>query len=302
MFGPHTRRRAVFAASRSGGVTSFGFRRAQSHDIIDLRECPVLLPRFEAAIPALRELAGAQLHSGEARIGVTACDNGFDVAIEAGKSGLRPFTPALGRLAVSAGIVRLTAGRDPLFTLGAPVIGVSGVDVELPPGAFLQAAAEAEAAMTALAVEAFGKVRKAADLFCGLGAFAFAMARRAQVTAAENDRSLLAALQAGARRAQGLKPITVLGRDLMREPLSPAELNAFDAVLFDPPRAGAIAQAQALAKSRVGKVVAVSCNPASFARDAAALILGGYSLDRVTPIDQFVFSPHLELVAVFSRK
>jgi 23S rRNA (uracil1939-C5)-methyltransferase len=180
-------------------------------------------------------------------------------------------------------------------------VTLSGVTVDLPPGAFLQAVPEAEQAMARLVVEGVGKARKVADLFCGLGTFTFALARKASVTAAEADPALLAALSAGARHASGLKPVTVLRRDLTREPLSWQELKAFDAVVFDPPRAGAIAQAQALAKSKVPRVVAVSCNPATFARDARALIDGGYRLTRVTPVDQFVFSPHVELVASFVR-
>lgn len=301
-FGPHTRRRAAFAAVKTGGALAFGFRRAQSHDIVDLLECPVLLPRLEAALSSLRSLVDTLLPSGEARVTATVCDNGLDIDIQRTLGKLRPFTSAHGKAAEAAGIVRLTAGGDPLFSIAPPRITLAGVAVELPPGAFLQASSEAEAAMTAIAMEALGKARKVADLFCGLGTFSFAMARRASVTAVENDRPLLLAMDAAARRAEGLKPIRALGRDLIREPLSAAELNAFDAVLLDPPRAGALAQASALAKSRVPKVIAMSCNPVSFARDARALIGGGYVLQRVAPIDQFVFSAHVELVAVFSRK
>ncbi len=176
------------------------------------------------------------------------------------------------------------------------------MSVDLPPGAFLQAVPEAEQAMTQLVAKGVGKARKVADLFSGLGSFSFALARKASVTAAEFDPALLAALTAAARHASGLKPIAPLRRDLVREPLSWGELNAFDAVVFDPPRAGAIAQAQTLARSKVKHVVAVSCNPATFARDARALIDGGYQLTGVTPIDQFVFSPHIELVATFARR
>ncbi len=302
VFGPHTRRRAAFAAVKSANSLAFGYRRAQSHDIVDLYECPLLLPSFEAALPALRSLADTLLRPGEARITVTACDNGLDVDIEAVAGKLRPFTPAHGKAAEMAGIIRLTTVGDPLFSIAVPRVGLAGVAVELPPGAFLQASSEAETAMANIAMEALGKARKVADLFCGLGTFSFAMARRASVTAVENDRALLLALDAASRRAQGVKPIRTLARDLMREPLSAAELNAFDAVLFDPPRAGALAQASALAKSRVPKVIAMSCNPVSFARDARVLIDGGYTLQRVAPIDQFVFSAHVELVAIFARK
>lgn len=300
-FGPRSRRRATFAAEKTGKALKFGLRRAQSHEIVELRQCPVLLPRIEAALPALRELLAALLAQGEARVLVTACDNGLDVTIDAARAGLRRMTPAIGQAAEASGIIRITHADDPVFSAAAPKVTIAGAAVDLPPGAFLQASAEAEAAMAAIGAETVGKARKIADLYSGLGAFSFALARKAAVTAVELDRRLLAALAAGARSTQGLKPIRTLARDLAREPLSPTELNGFDAVLFDPPRAGAPAQARALAKSRVRTIVAVSCNPASFAKDARALIEGGYTLERLVPIDQFVYSAHIELVAAFSR-
>jgi 23S rRNA (uracil1939-C5)-methyltransferase len=300
--GAHTRRRATFTALREKGTPLLlGFRKAQSHELIDVAQCPVLLPRLEAAIPALRDLLGQLLPVGEARMLVTACDNGFDVNVESAAGPLRSLTPALARAVEAAGIVRLTLGDESVMTTAAPQVRCAGVAVELPPRAFLQASAEAEAAMAALAVEAIGKARQVADLYCGLGAFSFALARKAAVTAVEIDRRLTTALEQAARRVQGLKPVKTLVRDLMREPLSPTELKAFDAVLFDPPRAGALAQARALAKSHVPVVVAVSCNPVSFAKDARALIDGGYALSRVVPIDQFTYSAHIELIAVFTR-
>lgn len=301
-FGAHTRRRATFAALREkGSPLLLGFRKAQSHDLIDIAECPVLLPRIEASLPGLRLLLDDLLPAGEARILVTACDNGLDLNIETAENPLRPLTPAVARAAEALAVVRITLGDDPVLTTATPKVTCGGVPVDLPPRAFLQASAEAEAAMAAIAVDALGKARKVADLFCGLGAFSFALARQAAVTAVEIDRRLIAALELAVRRAQGLKPVRTLVRDLMREPLSPPELKDFDAVLFDPPRAGAIAQGRALAKSEVPVVIAVSCNPASFAKDARALIDGGYALGRVAPIDQFTYSPHVELVAVFER-
>ena len=224
------------------------------------------------------------------------------MVIEPDQTKLLPFTAAHGRLTERLGIIRLAAGRELLMSLSAPQVTFSGVAVDLPPGAFLQAVAEAEGVMTALAANAIGKTKRVADLFCGLGTFTFALARKAAVTAIEQDRTLLAALEAAARRARGIKPVETIPRDLMREPLSFMELKAFGAAVFDPPRAGALAQAQALARSGVPLVVAVSCNPATFARDARALIDGGYRLKRVAPVDQFLFSAHVELVAVFARK
>lgn len=296
------RRRAALSAVKAGGKLTLGFRRAHSHDLIDIEECPVLLPRLAASLPALRELLARLLPAGEARILLTAADNGLDVVIESDAGKLSQFTPALAGLVDALGIIRIAHGGDLVFSAAQPKITLAGVPVDLPPGAFLQASAEAENAIATLAVTAIGKARSVADLFCGAGTFTFALARKAAVTAVESDRTLLAALENAARRASGLRPVKTLRRDLMREPLSPLELNAFDAVLFDPPRAGAYAQAKTLAASRVPKVVAVSCNPATFARDARVLLDGGFSLERVVPADQFVFSAHVELVAVFARQ
>lgn len=302
MFGPHTRRRAVFTAEKSGRELRLGFHRASSHELIAIEECPVLLPSLEAALPAIAEALRAILPDGEARVQATMCGNGLDLNIESPGKRLGPISPALGRIAEQHRIIRITDRDDPLLTIETPVITIGGADVDLPPQAFLQASTEAETAMTDIAVKAAGKAKKIADLYCGLGAFTFALARKAQVTAVEIDKALLAALTAAARRAKGRKPIATMARNLALEPLSFMELNAFDAVLFDPPRAGALPQAKALARSRVATVIAVSCNPATFAKDARALIDGGYRLKQLTPIDQFVFSGHVELVAVFAKK
>jgi 23S rRNA (uracil1939-C5)-methyltransferase len=300
-FAVHSRRRAAFTAMKTGRELVFGFRRALSHDIIDINQCPILMPGLEAALPALRTLCAALLPQGEARIVATACDNGLDLLIEPEGRHRPAMTTALAALAQAAGIVRLAWRSDILFSVAPALVMLAGVTVEPPPGAFLQAAPEAETVMAALIADAVGKAKTVADLFAGLGTFTLALARRAKVTAVETDAAMLAALAAAARMASGLKPITTLRRDLFREPLAPGELNVFDAVVFDPPRAGAIAQAQTLARSKVARIVAVSCSPASFARDARALIDGGYRLGRVTPIDQFIFSPHVELVASFTR-
>jgi 23S rRNA (uracil1939-C5)-methyltransferase len=299
--GPHSRRRVTFSAARLGKEFRFGFRRALSHEIIDVEVCPILVGTLEAAIPALRSLAADLVPEGETRVQVTACENGLDVNIDGCKGKLRPVNSGIAAAAERAGVIRMTHEDAPLFSVAMPRIRCSEVAVDLPPRAFLQASADAEAAMAAFAVEAVGKARRIADLYCGLGAFTFALARKAAVTAVELDKNLLATLDAAARRAQGLRPITPLRRDLAREPLSPMELKVFDAVLFDPPRAGAPAQARALAKSSVATIVAISCNPATFAKDARILIAGGYRLDRVLPVDQFTFSAHIEVAALFKR-
>ena len=260
-----------------------------------------MMPDIERRLGALRALSTALLPQGEARVLVTRCDGGLDILFDFEGRPSAALSTGLATLAQEAGIIRIGWGSDILFSAGPARVVLSGVAVDLPPGAFLQAVADAEAAMTQLVIEGVGKARKVAELFSGLGTFTFALARKAAVTAAEFDVRLLAALASAARHARGLKPIATLRRDLMREPLSFQELNTFDAVVFDPPRAGAFPQAQALAKSEVARLVAVSCNPATFARDASALLDGGYRLTRVTPIDQFVFSPHVELVASFVR-
>ena len=196
---------------------------------------------------------------------------------------------------------RLSVDGAPMLTRTTPSLVIAGVQVVPPPGAFVQAAAEAEVAIAAIAMGAVGKAKRVADLFSGLGTFSFALAAKSRVLAIDNDRELITALEDAVRMATGLKPIEAKVRDLFHDPLSPRELDAIDAVVFDPPRAGAKAQAGALAKSKVRTVVAVSCNPATLARDLAILIDGGYRLESVTPIDQFLFTPHLEAVAVLRR-
>ena len=190
---------------------------------------------------------------------------------------------------------------DVIVKRGQARLAIAGVMVEPPPGSFVQAAAAAEAQMVEIVLAAVGKAKRVADLFSGLGTFTFALARRAPVLAVDSEASLLAVLRHGFAHAQGLKPVEAKQRDLMLEPLSPKELEPFDAVVFDPPRAGAQAQAERIARSKVAVAVAVSCNPATLARDARALIDGGFKLERVAPIDQFAFTPHLEAVAVFKR-
>ena len=172
---------------------------------------------------------------------------------------------------------------------------------ELPSGSFLQATAMAEATLAKLVLDGVGSAKSVADLFCGLGPFTLRLAERAKVFAADADKPAILALQKAVRHTQGLKPVTAVTRDLFREAMVPVELNGYDAVVFDPPRAGAEAQARELAKSKVKTVVAVSCEPRTFARDAAILVAGGYRLETVTPVDQFAWSTHVEVVGVFRR-
>jgi 23S rRNA (uracil1939-C5)-methyltransferase len=179
---------------------------------------------------------------------------------------------------------------------------MGGAGVEPPPGAFVQAVAEAETEMVRLVVTAAAKAKRVADLFCGIGTFTFPLARHARVLAVDDNEDAVAALTTAARHAQGLKPIETKVRDLFRIPLSPRELEGFDAVVLDPARSGAEAQAQQLARARVPVAICVSCNPGTLARDARILLDGGYVLESVTPIDQFLFSAHVEAIAVFRRE
>jgi 23S rRNA (uracil1939-C5)-methyltransferase len=194
-------------------------------------------------------------------------------------------------------VARLTAGGESIGPVAAPEIDLSGVSVRLPAGAFLQASVAAETAMIELVCEGLSGTKRIADLFAGLGTFTFALARDAAVDAYEADEAALQALTEAARKTPKLKPVRGFLRDLYRSPLGAQELKSYDAVVFDPPRAGAAAQAAALAKSGVAKLVAVSCNPGTLARDLRILVDGGYRITRVTPIDQFLYSPHIEVVA-----
>lgn len=302
-----TRRRAVFSAGKTGTGTQLGFHAHRSHDLVDIADCAVLRASIVAALPHLRAIAALICRRDTTcRVAVLDCANGLDVAIiETGTKAGHPVRVS-GELAQIAGegrIVRLTIEGEPVVLRAKPVITVGGVDVVPPPGAFVQATAEAEAAMAALASEAVvaAKARRVADLFCGLGAFTLGVARHARVEGFDSDASLVGALGEAARHASGLKPIVATTRDLYRDPLSPNELARFDAIVFDPPRAGAKAQAESLARSNVRTVVAVSCNPVTLARDLRILVDGGYRLEKAVGIDQFLYSTHLEAVAVLSR-
>jgi 23S rRNA (uracil1939-C5)-methyltransferase len=209
-------------------------------------------------------------------------------------------TAALARLADTYRLARLTRHGELIVQRIAPTVRMGKATVTLPPGAFLQATAEGEAVLARLVSEHVVRARMAADLFCGVGPFALRLAERARVTAADADAAAVEALRQAAK-TPGLKPITAEPRDLFRRPFAPDELKAFDAVVFDPPRQGAEAQARQLAASGVPLIVAVSCNAATFARDARVLADGGYRLTSATPVDQFRYSAHVETVARFER-
>jgi 23S rRNA (uracil1939-C5)-methyltransferase len=297
---PGTRRRAALTARRAGGRIVLGYHRRRSLDLVDIEECPVLLGAIVDKFPALRALA-AVLGAPEVRLTVLATPAGLDVAAAAGKPLREAAIAELGSIATQHGLARVTVDGEVVIVRARPALRMGEVDVAVPPAAFVQAVQQSEEMMRALAVAALGKPRSVADLFCGVGTFTFALARQARVLALDSDAAAVAALASAARHAQGLKPIEMRVRDLFREPLSVNELKGFDAVVFNPPRSGAYQQARELAGSTVETVIAMSCDPGTLARDMQILIEGGYTTASVTPTDQFVYSAHVEVVAVLKR-
>ena len=308
---PLASRRRMTLTARDGKA---GYFARSTHDIIDVPDCPALAPALNRALPALRAIAlAAAAQRGEARLLATLCANGIDVSLAAtkpqksqksqrGRRGKRPRTVQTLRVpADDPAILRVIEGEEILFARETPHVVFDGVPVELPPGAFLQATREGEHALTEAVLDGVGDAARVFDAFCGLGTFTLPLSRHAAVRAIDGDAPAIAALEAAVRRTTGRKPIETARRDLMRHPLSPAELNAFDAVVFDPPRAGAKALAEALAASTVARIVAVSCEPSTLARDCAILTAAGYRITAVTPVDQFVATAHLEAVAVLRR-
>ena len=297
-----SRRRAVLTALRAGNKLLLGYNERVSNRLVDLDHCPVLVPALAERLSPMRALLALFVAARKpARVTVLATRNGLDVDVRDAPAPSRRVLAELVSLAERAGVARLTVGGETVATFAEPALDIAGVPVVPPPGAFVQASTEAETAMTALVTKRFAGARRVADLFAGVGTFALALAPGSQVKAVESSRPALDALAAAAHRAEGLKRIETERRDLFSFPLGPAELKAFDGVVFDPPRAGAKAQAAMLAASAVPRIAAVSCNPASFARDARILADGGYRLERVVPVDQFVYSAEVEVVGLFRR-
>jgi 23S rRNA (uracil1939-C5)-methyltransferase len=296
------RRRAVFHAwRRTHGVLEVGFAALRSHHVVAIDHCPVLAPSLTGAIEAAWAIAEALSGQGKPLdIQVTATESGLDVDVRG--SGALPATrmTELARLAERHALARLTRHGDLVAQRCPPVLTMGRAKVVLPPGSFLQATAAGEAALAALVAEHCGSARTIADLFAGVGPFALRLAERARITATDIDEDAVAALR-NAAKTGGLKPIAAERRDLFQRPLLASELSRLDAVVFDPPRQGAEAQAREIARSKVPVVVAVSCNPATFARDARILVDGGYQMTRVTPVDQFLYSAHVEMVGRFAR-
>ena len=297
------RRRAVLHARRgSHDVLEVGFAAPRAHHIVAIDSCPVLAPELAGAIKAAWAIAEVlKLTEKPLDIHVTAADNGLDVDVR-GSGPLKPdHITRLARIADTHGLARLTRHGELVTQRAQPLLSVGRAQVPLPPGSFLQATAEGEATLARLVLEHVGKAKRVADLFAGIGTFALRLAEKARVTAADSEAGAIKALQRAAATTSGLKQIEALPRDLFRRPLVASELKVFDAVVFDPPRQGAEAQARELANSTVKTIVAVSCDAATFARDVRILVDGGYKLIGVTPVDQFRWSHHVEVVGVLER-
>jgi 23S rRNA (uracil1939-C5)-methyltransferase len=294
---PNTRRRASLRAERRGKQVVLGFNEGASHRIVDLRECHVLLPALVALIAPLRRLLAMVMPDrGRATVTLTRADQGIDVLLAGFEVAGLAAIEALNDFAATNGLARLSVdeglGPSARWCPLPPTITLGGAAVALPDGAFLQATADGEAALIAAVRDAVGVAVGIFDLFAGLGTFALSLG--GQVKAVEGSRDAALALLATRR-------VPVEHRDLFRRPLSVAELAGAGAVVLDPPRAGAREQVAELAKSDVPHVAYVSCNPATFARDARTLIDGGYRLERITPVGQFRWSTHVELAASFTR-
>jgi 23S rRNA (uracil1939-C5)-methyltransferase len=296
-----SRRRAAISARRTKKGAMAGFHQRASDVIVEIPDCQVLHPDLMPALDVAKELAmiGAS-RKGELSVTATLSREGLDIAVTGGKPLDGPFQAQLGQEAQRLGLARLTWDDEVIATCYPPRQRFGKADVTPPPGAFLQATEHGEAALLGSVKEIVGEASKIADLFAGCGTFSLPLAESAEVHAVEGLRAMMKALDAGWRQAKGLKRVTTETRDLFRNPFIAQDLR-YDAVVIDPPRAGAEAQSLELAKSKVPTIAFVSCNPISFARDAAILIRGDYRLDWVQVVDQFRWSSHIEVVGKFSR-
>ncbi|MGH6837363.1 MAG: class I SAM-dependent RNA methyltransferase [Methylocella sp.] len=296
------RRRAIFHARFTQGRTRVGFMQARAHEIVEIDSCPVLAASMDGALPAARAIAQALATSEKPLdILVTATASGLDVGLKGHGPLGEAETQSIVRIALEHELARLSNQGTIVISRRTPMLAMGKAMMAPPPGAFLQATETAEEILAAKVCEYVAGARRTVDLFSGIGTFALRMAEFATVDAFDLEEASLQALAKAARMA-GLREVAVAPRDLFRRPLLPPELDRYDAVVFDPPRAGAEQQAVALGASSVPRVVAVSCNAQTFARDAAILCAGGYEIARVEPVDQFRHTPHVEIIACLRRR
>ena len=296
-----SRRRATFSAKRTKKGALAGFHQKGSDVVIDVPDCLLVTTALNAALPMVQALAvlGAS-RKGELSVTVTETRTGLDVAVTGGKEIDTQFRSDLADLARAHDLARLT-WEDESLTRRPPILAIGKAEVTPPPGAFLQATAEGETALLTAVRDALKGASNVADLFAGCGTFALPLAEQARIHAVEGEKTMVKALDHGWRNATGLKHVTSAARDLFRNPLLPDELQRFDGVVIDPPRAGAEAQIEQIAKTKIPRIAHVSCNPVTFARDSATLIRNGWKMTSLRVVDQFRWSTHLELVAAFDR-
>ena len=292
------RRRASFHLRRINEVWQAGFMAEKTHDLVAIDHCPILVPRLARA-PELAAGFGPLL--GNCDVVLTAMDNGIDVYVKADKQAVDQHFAQFRRMMETFGVIRVSVNAEVVSQSQGPMLAIGKARVAPPPGSFLQATALGEETLARLVLGHLGKSRNVLDLFCGVGPFALRIAERSRVHAIDSDKKAVGALAETLRNTTGLKPVVPETRDLFKMPLTFIELADYDCVVFDPPRAGAEAQCRQLAKSKVRNIIAVACDAQSFARDSKILIDGGYRLTSVTPVDQFKYSTHVEIVAHFTR-
>jgi 23S rRNA (uracil1939-C5)-methyltransferase len=296
------RRLTLHARMGTHDVLKVGLTTAHSHDIVPVDRCPILDPHLGGALDAGWAIAEPLISVGKPLdIQITATDNGLDVDVRGSGPLPAAMIAKLSAIAEQHRLARLTRHGELVLMRRPPALRIGSAQVALPPGSFLQATVAGEETLATLVSEHCGSAKKIADLFCGVGPFALRLAPRARISAFDNDAGAIEALRKAATATPGLKPLKAEARDLFRRPLRREELRDYDAVIFDPPRQGAQAQSLQLAASKVALVIAVSCNAATFARDARILVDGGYRIETVTPVDQFRHTQHVELVAKFVR-
>lgn len=296
------RRRAIFHARQIGARTVVGFAERKSHSMVAITGCPVLAPGLAEALPAARAIAEAiACMRKPLDVQVTATQAGMDVDVR-GSGPLDPMVAMdLAAVAERFGLARLTRHGELVLQREAPFVTMGRARVHLPPASFLQATEAGETTLARLALEMVAGGGMVADLFCGVGTFALRLAETHKVAAIENNAPAVGAMLRAGQGTPGLRQVEGEVRDLFRRPLMADELARFDAVVIDPPRQGAEAQARELAKAKLGRIAYVSCSASTFARDARILREGGFHLREVTPVDQFRYSPHVELVGRFER-
>ncbi|EFL88852.1 class I SAM-dependent RNA methyltransferase [Ahrensia sp. R2A130] len=297
---PNSRRRVTMTAWREGGAIKLGYSEQGSTDRVPIQSCPILVPELGAALGPLQSVLATVLQgNAEARAHMTAADNGIDVGIETSGEANEDTMAAMVRAFARSPFLRISVDGEVAAAREHPIISFQGATVELPTGAFLQAVKSAEDAMLDLASRHLKKSKRVADLFSGLGTFTFPLSANSKVHAVESDVAAVKALHYAQR--DGGKAVTSEIRDLIELPLMPKELEAYDGVCLDPPRAGAAEQIAEIARTDIRRIAYISCNPVTQARDVAVLVKAGWSIASITPVDQFVFSPHIESVALLEK-